>query len=185
MICWHPSTQLPLSGNSVHLNVPPHKRATSRNNLWHTASVTECSKSRISIYRAISLQTDQYDYTLHQKTVLSNPPSLKYPPQSSLFGCGEGNRFSTIQVCSTAPLPGLIEPGLTLAVRLNARFKSQCVEEALTLSRRGDSFCTETVLKYYQQTTNAQGNECIFPQHANPVHTCAVATKVSDDHESI
>lgn len=118
----HTSTQLLLSRNLVHLNILPHNRATSCNNLRYPVSVTEYSKSRISVYRAISKETDQYDYTSYQKTVLSSLPSLGHPPQSfALQGMEMVMNSAWYRRCSMASLSGSI-----LSLRLNTRYKSQC-----------------------------------------------------------
>lgn len=118
----HTSPQLPHSRNLVHLNISLHNRATSRNNRWHTVSVTEYSKSRISVYRAISIETDQYDYTSYQKAVLSSLPSLGQPPQSfTVQGVEIVMNLARCRHCSMASLSGSI-----LAMRLNTKFKSWC-----------------------------------------------------------
>lgn len=51
----------------------------------------------------------------------------------------------------------------------------------MTLSLLGALFCTELVLKHYQQTKDIQGNA--RTPSANPMHTYALTVKVSDDYE--
>jgi len=51
----------------------------------------------------------------------------------------------------------------------------------LTLSLLGALFCTELVLKHYQQTKDIQGNA--WTPSPNPMHTYALTIKVSDDYE--